>query len=117
MERRTCVVQKQNVNFFLAYTVHVYHIHALHVPFGLLVSSAYHMTPRWMDGWMDRQTDGRMDVWMDGQTDRRMDGCMDGWMDGWIISEIHNIIMRNSLYMYMYNISTPIIVKTTAELL
>ena len=58
----------------------------LHVPFGLHVSSAYHMTPRWMDGWMDG--------WTDGQTD--------GWMDGWIISIIHSVIMRNSLYMYIY---------------
>ena len=36
---------------------------------------------------MDRQTgkwmDGPMDRWTDGRTDGRMDGRTDGWTDGW----------------------------------
>lgn len=32
----------------------------------------------WMDGWMDRWTDGQMDEWMA----RWMDGQIDRWVDG-----------------------------------
>lgn len=32
-----------------------------------------------MVGWMDGQTDRRMDGWIDGRTDRWMDGQTDGW--------------------------------------
>jgi hypothetical protein len=43
----------------------------------------------WIDGRMDRWTDGLMDGWIDG----RMDRWTDGWMDGWITCLVRDKVM------------------------
>ena len=41
-------------------------------------------TDRWMDGFADRQTDGRTGCWMDGWMGRRTEECTEVCMDGQI---------------------------------
>ena len=43
---------------------------------------------RWVNGWMDRLKDGKMDEyeWTDEQMDGwMMEEWMDGWVDGWMM--------------------------------
>lgn len=49
-------------------------------------ASKMHRRMRWIDGEIERQTDGRMD----------MDGGMDGWKEGWVCGKanMHNVHCR-----------------------